>query len=43
MAKEQKNKKDVGRKIVTKVLAIILALMMVLSIAATLIFYIIGR
>lgn len=42
MAKESKNKKDIG-KLATKIMAIILAAMMVLSIAATLIFYIIGR
>ena len=42
MAKEQKNKKDIG-KLATKIMAIILAVMMVLSIAATLIFCILGR
>ncbi len=41
MAKEQKNK-NIG-KLATKIMAIILAAMMVLSIAATLIFYILGR
>lgn len=41
MAKEQKNKKDIG-KVVTKVMAIILAGMMILSVAATLIFYIVA-
>lgn len=40
MAKNQKNKKDMG-KIAGKVMAIILAGMMVLSVAATLIYYII--
>lgn len=39
MAKETKNKKDIG-KVVTKVMAIILAGMMILSVAATLIYYI---
>ena len=42
MSKETKNKKDV-KKVATKIMAIILAAMMVLSIAATLIFYILGR
>lgn len=42
MAKEPKNKKDIG-KLATKIMAIILAGMMVLSVAATLIFYIVGR
>ncbi len=41
MAKEQKNKKDIG-KLATKIMAIILAVMMVLSIAATLIYCIIA-
>lgn len=41
MAKETKNKKDIG-KVVTKVMAIILAGMMVLSVAATLIYYIVA-
>lgn len=38
MAKKQKNKKDIG-KVATKVMAVILATMMVLSIAGTLIYY----
>jgi len=42
MAKEQKNKKDIG-KLATKIMAIILAVMMVLSVAATLIFCILGK
>lgn len=41
MPKNQKNKKDIG-KLVTKIMAIILAGMMVLSVAGTLIFYIIS-
>lgn len=41
MAKEQKNKKDIG-KLATKIMAIILAGMMVLSIAGTVIYYIIA-
>ena len=41
MAKEQKNKKDM-RKIATKIMAMILAGMMVLSVGATLIYYIIA-
>lgn len=41
MAKEQKNKKDIG-KLATKIMATILAVMMVLSIAMTLIFCIIA-
>ncbi len=43
MAKNQnkeKNKKDIG-KVATKVMAIILAAMMVLSVGATLIYYIV--
>lgn len=40
MEKKQKNKKDIG-KVGTKIMAIILAAMMVLSVAATLIYYII--
>ncbi len=39
MEKKQKNKKDIG-KVATKVMAIILAGMMILSIGATLIYYI---
>ncbi len=39
MAKNKKNKRDIG-KIATKVMLIILALMMVLSVAASLIYYI---
>lgn len=41
MAKGQKNKKDIG-KLATKIMAIILAGMMVLSIAGTVIYYIIA-
>lgn len=41
MAKESKNKKDIG-KTATKIMAIILAGMMVLSVAATLIYYIVA-
>ena len=37
MAKNKKNKKDIG-KVATKVMAIVLAGMMVLSVAATLIY-----
>lgn len=40
MAKNQKSKKDIG-KVATKVMAIILAAMMVLSVAATLVYYIV--
>lgn len=40
MAKNQKNKKDIG-KVATKVMAIILAAMMVLSVGATLVYYIV--
>lgn len=40
MSKEQKNKKDIS-KIAGKIMAIILAGMMVLSVAATLIYYIV--
>ncbi len=40
MEKKQKNKKDVG-KIAGKIMAIILAALMILSVAATLIYYII--
>lgn len=40
MAKNQKNKRDIG-KIATKIMAIILAGLMVLSVAATLIYYIV--
>ena len=40
MAKEQKNKKDIG-KIATKIMAIILASLMILSVAGTLIYYIV--
>lgn len=42
MSKETKNKKDI-RKFATKIMAIILVAMMVLSVAATLIFYIVAR
>lgn len=40
MTKKQKTKKDIG-KVATKVIAIILAAMMVLSVAATLVYSII--
>lgn len=40
MEKKQKNKKDLG-KVATKVMAIILAAMMLLSVGATLIYYIV--
>ncbi len=40
MAKNQKNKRDMG-KIAGKIMALILAGMMVLSVAATLIYYIV--
>ena len=40
MTKKQKTKKDIG-KVATKVMAIILAAMMVLSVAATLVYSII--
>lgn len=40
MEKKQKNKRDIG-KVATKVMAIILAGMMVLSVGATLIYYIV--
>ena len=40
MAKETKNKKDI-KKVATKVMAIILASMMILSVATTLIYYIV--
>lgn len=40
MAKGQKNKRDIG-KIASKVMAIILASMMVLSVAGTLVYYIV--
>ena len=43
MAKDSKSKKDIGKKLATKIMAIILAVMMILSIAATLIFCILGR
>lgn len=39
MVKNKKNKKDIG-KIATKVMVIILVLMMFLSVAASLIYYI---
>ena len=41
MAKKQKNKKDIG-KLATRIMAIILAGMMILSVAGTLIYYIIA-
>jgi len=41
MSKETKNKKDV-KKVAIKIMAIILASMMVLSVAATLIYYIVA-
>lgn len=40
MTKETKRKKDIG-KIATKIMGVVLALMMVLSVAASLIYYII--
>ncbi len=40
MAKNKKNKKDFG-KIATKVMIVVLTLMMVLSVAASLIYYIV--
>lgn len=40
MDKNTKRKKDIG-KIATKIMGLILALMMVLSVAATLIYYIV--
>lgn len=40
MTKETKRKKDIG-KIATKIMGLLLALMMILSVAATLIYYII--
>ena len=41
MVKKQKNKKDIG-KLATRIMAIILAGMMILSVAGTLIYYIIA-
>ncbi len=41
MSKKVKNKRDIG-KIATKVMAVILVGMMLLSVATTLIFYLIG-
>lgn len=40
MSKSEKNKRDIG-KIAGKVMALVLAGMMVLSVAATLIFYLV--
>lgn len=40
MAKNKKNKKDFG-KIATKVMIVVLTLMMILSVAASLIYYIV--
>ncbi len=40
MAKNKKNKRDFG-KIATKVMIVVLTLMMVLSVAASLIYYIV--
>ena len=41
MDKKEKNKRDIG-KIVTKIIAAILALFMILAVAATLIYYLIA-
>ena len=42
MAKNQKNKKDI-KKLATRIMAIILAGMMLLSVAGTLLFYILAK
>lgn len=41
MEKKQKNKKDIG-KLAARIMAIVLATMMILSVAGTLIYYIVA-